>query len=229
MSVHLSARTEDGATLDEQTQTTTMKKTNLIASVSASAAIAFGILYLAVTSPRRTLDRLLSEVATVEVGQTKLAEWRTQVERDQHSNVAVKCDQYTCAVGCSRENSLLRRLRLAPRTTLGVNVGFRNGIASEIYIILVIGKRDDKGEWRDDRGVVVRQSEDVPGACNPHFTLDLNPRRVTVPGSWATVAMDSCVSRQDRARAIAINSSCLTRIGGCKTVESMLPQVFARP
>jgi hypothetical protein len=207
-----------------------MKKTILITAASALALFSIAGAYLAATSPRRGLDGFLAQVATVEVGKTRLDDWRTQVERAELSSVIIKCDPRTCGIGWRGENGLLQKLHLAPRTVVDASVGFEDGIASGIYIILVTEKRDDKGEWRDDRGVVVRQSMDVPAACHPHYNLDLNPRPGVVPrGPWATVAMDSCVSPQDRARAIAINSSCLTRIGGCKTVESMIPQVLGRP
>ena len=208
---------------------TTMRTRILIAFATASVAVALAIMYLLINSPRRSLDRFLREVATVEVGKTKLEDWRKQVERAQLSSVTFRCDQRACEIGWRGENRLLQRLRLAPRSVVDAGVGFKDGIASEIYIILVMAKLDDKGEWHDDRGVVVRQSTDVPSACDQHYHLEVKQRYGVGDAYWATVAMDSCVSPQDRAQAIAINSSCLTRVGGCKTVEAMIPQVLGRP
>jgi hypothetical protein len=203
-----------------------MRNRILIAFASVSVAVALAIAYEVISSPRRSLDHFLREVAAIEVGKTKVEDWRRQVDRAQLSHVTFKCDQRTCGIGWHGENSLLRRMRLAPRTIVDASVEFKDGIASEIYIILVIQKRDDKREWHDDRGVVVREIADSSSVCDQHYRLNVKERNRVGDRYWATVAMDSCVSPEDRARAIAINSSCLTRIGGCKTVESMIPQVL---
>jgi hypothetical protein len=179
-----------------------------------------------VTSPRRELQQFLRQVATVEIGKTKFETWRIQIGQARFANVTIKCDQRTCGIGLRVENSLLWRLHLAPRTIVDASVGFDDGIASEIYIALGTAKRNTGEDWHDDKGVVVRQSTDVSSACHQHDTLHVKKR---YDRNWVTVAMDSCVSPQERAKALAINSSCLTRIGGCKTVEAMIPQVFAPP
>jgi hypothetical protein len=207
-----------------------MKKAVLITAMSTVSFISIVVGHLVVASPRRSLDRFLAQVATVEVGTTRLDRWRTQVEQDRHSILTAGCDQRTCGIGWRGENRLLQKLHLAPRTVADASVGFEDGIASAIYIVLTVEKRDDKGEWRDDRGVVVQQNTTtIPGACRQHYRLDVLKRYGVGDHYWATVGMDPCVTPDDRARAIAINTSCLTRIGGCKTVESMMPQVFSRP
>jgi len=138
-----------------------MRKGILVACVSACVVVALPLVWL-VNRPRRNFDRFLEEVATVEIGKTKLDEWRRQLDEKQISNVTLKCAQQTCGIGWSGENRLLQKLRLAPRTVVSVSVGFKDGIAEEIYILLSILKRNDQGDWLDDRGVVVRQHTDVP-------------------------------------------------------------------
>ena len=204
-----------------------MIKEILVACVSA-CVVALLAVWL-VNQPRRNFDRFLKEVATVEMGKTKLDEWRRQLDEEHISNVALKCAQQTCGIGWSGENRLLRKLRLAPRTVVSVSVGFKDGIADEIYILLSILKRNDQGDWLDDRGVVVRQHTDVPLTCDPQYRLDVRQHSGVGDRYWATVAMDACVSPADRTKAIAINTSCLTKIGGCTTVEEMIPPVFSRP
>jgi hypothetical protein len=206
-----------------------MRNRTLIAFASVSVAVVLAIIYQVITSPRRSLEHFLKEVAVVDVRETNLEDWRSQVERAQLSHVTFKCNQGTCRIGWHGENSLLCKMRLAPRSIVDAVVEFKDGIASEIYIVLVIQKRDDKGEWRDDRGVVVREIAGSSSVCDQHYKLNVKKRYDVGDRYWATVAMDSCVSPGDRARAIAINSSCLTRIGGCKTVESMIPQVLGSP
>jgi hypothetical protein len=193
---------------------------------AVAALVATILAYGAVTAPRRDLDRFLREVATVEIGKTKLEDWRQQLAQTQLSSLMFTCEQETCGVGLRRENKLLQKLRVAPRTIVDGSVGFKNGVASEIYVALVVGRRDERGEWRDDRGAVVRLSTDQPGACHSKYQLLLKNRYGVGDRYWATMAMDSCVSPENRAKALAINGVCLTRIGGCKEVEAIIPQVF---
>jgi hypothetical protein len=98
-------------------------------------------------------------------------------------------------------------------------------MASGIYVALVAARRNEQGEWRDDKGAVVRLSTDQPGACHSHYHFLV--RNGVGDRNWATVGMDACIAPEDRAKALAINGLCLTRIGGCKDVEAMIPQVFA--
>jgi hypothetical protein len=99
-------------------------------------------------------------------------------------------------------------------------VEFKDGIASEIFIIVVVAGPKNEVSVADTL-VTVRQSRDYP--CKPHF--EVVRKNYTQRG----VRMSPCVSAQDQARALAINTSCVTRIAGCRTVESILPQVFAHP
>jgi hypothetical protein len=208
-----------------------MKKPRLAIVGIASTALALAVLlvYLAIISPRRHLDLFLKDVATVEIGKTTLEDWRGQVSRSQISNLAFSCEKQDCTSGLRTENNLLYKLRLAPRSVVDASLGFKNGIASGIYIALVIAGKNDKGEWYDDKGIVVHLSTDQPQICQPHYKLSVKQRYGVGDRYWATVAMDPCVLPEERANALAINSSCLTRLGGCKTVEAILPQVFANP
>jgi hypothetical protein len=187
------------------------------------------LLYLTINSPRRDFERFLKQVATVEIGKTTLEDWREQMARAQISSLASYCKQLDCASGIRTENKLLYKLRLAPRSIVDASVGFKNGLASEIYIIFEIAEKNETGEWHDGKGVVVRQSTDRPTPCHPHYDLSMKPRAGSGERLWASVGMDPCVLPEERAKALAINTACLTRLGGCKTVEAILPQVFPRP
>jgi hypothetical protein len=200
----------------------------LLGAVGLAVVMIIAILYSPMRD-RRNLERLLKEIAVVEIGKTAVGDFRTKTAQAHVSNLAFTCRQQDCSVGMQTENRLLHKLQLAPLSVAVAGVGFKNGIASEIYVAFVMGSRNEQGEWRDDKGVVVRESTDRPSACHPHYELSVKQRYRTGDRYWATVAMDSCASAEDRAKAVAINGACLTRIGGCKTVEDMIPQVFARP
>ncbi|MFZ0824894.1 MAG: hypothetical protein WAM87_14630 [Terriglobales bacterium] len=204
-----------------------MKKTILITVSSVSILISIVAVYSAVTAPRTNFNRFLAAVAMVEIGKTRLDVWRAIVERNQRSQLNVVCGQRTCGIGWRGENSLLSRLHLAPRTVADASVGFQDGIASSVFIVLEVEKHDKTGDWRDEKMVVVRQDITIaPKACRPGYRVNLQTNCGAEDCNRVIVAMDSCVSSEDRARALAINTSCLTRLGGCKTVESMIPQVL---
>jgi len=180
----------------------------------------------AIISPRRNFERFLKQVAKVEIGKTTLEDWRGQIVSARISSLVFKCQQQDCSLGLRTENNLLYKLRLAPRSGVAASVGFKNGIASEIYIIFVIAGKNQEGQWYDDKGVVVQQSTDQPGSCNPHYGLLVKNRNGIGDRYWARISMDSCVIPEDRAKTLAINGACLTKLGGCRSVEAILPQVF---
>jgi hypothetical protein len=202
-----------------------MRKRSRIALLLLSLAVVISTIYMIVTSPRRRLDTFLRDVATVEVGKTRFDEWLAQLERDQHLKFRPRCDGGSCSIAWSEENKLLRTLHLAPRTLARATVEFSDGVASKIHINLWTMKRNESGQWDDDKGVVIVQTMERSSACHLQYTLEREVRAIH-GGEWARITMDSCVSSENLARALAINPSCLTRIGGCKTVEEMLPQVL---
>jgi len=117
---------------------------------------------------------------------------------------------------------------VSPPTILDASVGFKNGVAEEIYIAFVVEDRNSQGEWYEARVVAVRLSSEQPEACHPDYILRVHEPNQVGGRNWATVNMDSCVSPKARANALAINTSCLTRIGGCKELEVMIPKAFQR-
>ena len=165
----------------------------------------------------------------MQTGQTTLEDWRRQLQRAHVQHLVFSCDQQNCGFSLQEENSLLRKPRRAPRSIAVASVAFKDGIASETYTAMVIQGRNGKGEGYDDKGVVVRQSSDRPTSCNLHYHLSVKQRYGVGERFWATIVMDSCVSPKDRAKAFAINTACLSKIGGCGTIETMIPQVLGHP
>jgi len=203
----------------------TMRTRILVIFASVSVTVAVAIIHLVVTLPRRSLDHFLEEVATVEIGKTKFDDWHIQVQRAHLSNWNEICDQSKCRIVWRGENKLLRRLWLSPRTGVEVDVEFKDGIASGIDVWIEIDDASDvAGIMYPGTGVTVHEAK-ADQLCNSHYSSYVKLRGQQ---SWGVVTMDSCVFPEDRAKALAINTTCLTRIGGCKKVDEILPQVFGR-
>jgi hypothetical protein len=192
----------------------------------ASIGHGFGIIYLVVTLPRRSLDHFLKQVAMVEIGKTKLDDSRIQVERAQLSNWNQTCDHSPCSIGWRGENKLLQRLRLSPRTGIEADVQFTDGIASGIDVWVEIDDAPDvAGIMYPGTGARVHEARGNQ-PCNSHYSSYVKAHGSR---SWGVVKMDSCVLPEDRTKALAINTACLTRIGGCKNVDEILPRILGRP
>ncbi len=193
----------------------------LFGSAIACAAVAAVILHQVIISPRRNLDRFLREVASVEVGKTKIEDWRKQLERAHLSDLDERFSERAGSVGCTEKNTILQRLRLAPPTVAWCFVSFERGVAIQISAAVLEEIPDPYWHVVNERHVFVVIEGDGSEPCTPHY------RAGHITDSRGSVFMSPCVLPEDRARAFAINTSCLSRIGGCKAVEEMLPGVFS--
>ncbi|MGA8430096.1 MAG: hypothetical protein WB729_09765 [Candidatus Sulfotelmatobacter sp.] len=117
---------------------------------------------------------------------------------------------------------MLHKLQLAPLSGIVATVKFKNGIASEIYVYLEIDDRDAAGTMQPGTGATIHLSAQSQ-SCAQHFCTYLT-QRWGYP--WAVVEMDSDASKEAQAKALAIKTGCLIKIGGCKKPEVILPQVF---
>jgi hypothetical protein len=204
-----------------------MKKILIIVACFVITA-AVGLYWFLIASSHAQLDRLLQAVAMIELGKTTLPEWRRQVEHASISDIQFSCRQQICNAKWRKENTLLYKLKLAPPTVADVSIRFTNNTADDVYVLLVTAKQTATGIWRDDVGVVVRESSDDPSACHPHMDMSRS-EHYRGTSSWIAIAMDRCVSAAERARAFAINGGCIARIGGCKTAEQIIPGAYRTP
>jgi hypothetical protein len=186
-------------------------------------------LYLAVAAPQRKLDRFIALMATVTVGKTRLDGFRAQIQAARFSDIAPSCGNKECGYGLRVENSSLSKLRLAPLTVLECSVSFTDGLASEKRVMLSVLARGKNPDLYQERGVVIVESSRVPPTCHADYSLLVRHNYRAYQGDTASLSMDPCVSPENRAKAFAINTACLTRIGGCKTLMSILPRVLNRP
>ncbi len=181
------------------------------------------VCYLAITYPRRERDHVLEQVRKVEIGKTKLADWRTGLEHSPAGAGRLVCDGQICGVAWEIENRLLRKLHLAPRTTARVEVDFTGGTADDFYIWIEVDNLSDaNGRRFPGAGATVHQSND-PRICNPNYRSYLKENSGK---RWAVATMGPCVSRDNRAKAMAINTGCLSKVRGCADGAEILPKVF---
>ena len=202
-----------------------MRRTSWTAMIVAFIVFVVVCSYF-ISEPRREVTRFITEAAAVQVHTTTLGEFRNRLEQAHFRGAHEAEIEGMRHVSFAKENTLLYRLHLAPRTVIGATVSFEGGTASEIYLRVEVVHRGEYGPRPEGPGAVVSESTDS-GKCRQHYDVEVKKRYGVGDRYWVTVGMDPCVSPQDRAKAFAVNTGCLTKIGGCKTVEDLLPAVFS--
>ena len=198
-----------------------MKNRTLIPLVAVAVG-AVVVCYLAITYPRRELDHVLDQVRKVEIGKTKLAGWRTGLEHSPAGAGRLVCDRQNCGVAWEIENRFLRKLHLAPRTAR-VEVDFTGGTADDFYIWIEVDNLSDaNGQRSPGAGATVHQSND-PRFCDANYSSYL---KENFGKRWAVATMGPCVLPGNRAKAMAFNTGCLSKVRGCEDGAEILPKVF---
>jgi hypothetical protein len=198
------------------------KKVASIAFTALCVAVVVSTLTFALIGlPQRNLDRFLVQLASVELGKTEIEAWRARLETAHVKNVTLVCKGAGCSTSWRTDNRLLHGLHLAPLTGVEADVSFKDGVASEIYVWTEI--EDGVGEVPGS-GATVHDINDTQ-SCHREYSAYIKQNRGY---HWAIVTMDSCVEPSDKAKALAINTACLIRIGGCKSGEAIVPEVFNR-
>jgi hypothetical protein len=106
------------------------------------------------------------------------------------------------------------------------SVEFKDGVADEIDIrVIVMNLPDVTGVMYDGSGATVHQGGD-PRLCDSQYCSFV--KKTGEKLSWAVVTMGPCISAENRAKALAIHTACLSKIGGCNNGEEILPRVFAQ-
>jgi len=180
--------------------------------------------YIFLTAPVRRADRLLKQVAEIQVGTTTLDQFQKQL-RDAHlRTTSVSCQAGECTISERSEVRSVSRFRLAPPAAILTSVSFKDGVSSEIYVWMEVEDDINAGTRGPGTGATIHESA-LSRSCPEHFCTYVK-NRSGYP--WAVVEMDAVAAKEDRARAFALNVGCLTKLGGCKRAGTILPEVFGK-
>lgn len=182
------------------------------------------IIYIVSIIQQRPIHLFLAQIPKIQMGSTTLDEWQLWLRDKGLHDTVLACEAGSCVVSEHKENRLLHKLRLAPLCGITAYVNFRNGIASEVQVLVEIDDRDIGTAKEPGTGATVHWSVQAR-SCPQHYCTSLKEKW---GHTWAIVELDSAVSKTDLDRAFAINTNCLLRIGGCKKGEAILPQIFGQ-
>ncbi|HLV88632.1 MAG TPA: hypothetical protein VKV39_16730 [Candidatus Sulfotelmatobacter sp.] len=192
--------------------------------VVALVLVAVLVAYLVFTAPVRQAGRLVKEVSKIEIGATTVDQFRRQLQEAKLTTISITCQASDCTAAGRAEVPSVSRLHLAPPTGIVVSANFKDGIASEVYVWVEIKDHTTAGVIGPGTGATVHESLQSR-SCPEHFCTYVRERSGY---PWAVVEMDASAPKEIRDRAFAINVGCLTKMGGCKKVSTILPQVFGK-
>jgi hypothetical protein len=147
-----------------------LKKAYVILAMTVVAIVAISCAAQFVSRPGRNLQHFLARLASVELGKTRMVDWRSDLQDVALSDVETSCHETSCTSSLRATNGALHRLRLAPLTTVAAGIAFTDGIASDVYVAFVVQGKI-QGKSTDDLGVVVHESNERAEACQSEYKL----------------------------------------------------------
>jgi hypothetical protein len=189
------------------------RKLGLALTVLVAITVVVAVSWYLSKRPEREAERVIRRLWTVQLGKTRVEEvihtipgpWVTGTPKDGRSNYQVVLT-----------NKFLHALKLAPVAGVIVNIGADKGIIDEMQIFWEIGESGNTAEVRFfqvashepecGRNVCVRRRNGQNG----------RPWRIQIDAS-------SSAPPAERNRFLSFNTSCLSKIGGCKDAGELLP------
>jgi hypothetical protein len=161
---------------------------------------------------RSMANRFLSDVRKLRVGQSTYDDvLRIQTNYKSRSSVEGKeCDQNLCILDFSFDNRWLYHSGLVPGSRFTGSLTVRKGILDRVKLSLLSNPRNDA------------VTEEVPAAPNLS-AYEVGGRKSGKAYSYVWAQITSAASADDRQKAYAFNLACLTKWGGCKDSNELLP------
>jgi hypothetical protein len=177
-----------------------------------------------VTKPCRDSQVVLEQIQQVQVGKTSMEGLKQIIaQRGFPGNAKILCFPDDCTYTFLAMNKTLHFLHLAPHSYLLTNIVVRNGVVTAIVL------NSASGDYGNLASLNFVQSfsdspEYYPFRCGQERCIK---RLNATDGSpWRIyVALLPSVPVAERNRLLSLNTSCLSRIGGCKNARDLLPTI----
>jgi flagellar basal body-associated protein FliL len=183
----------------------------LIVVISLLAA-GLGVYAARVYASAAALVSSAREIHSTADAERQIAAWRNRSDRSFWGNTST--DNRDRSYDIHVDNGLLYRLRIASPTMVGTTITMRDGELRYIILTMFTGKNPNT-----TAGVWVQEWFDSGTASDFRVSVKDRPRK-------ASVEFSSRVPEPERQKAFALNTSCLIRLGGCRSAEDILPGVW---
>ncbi len=186
------------------------RKLGLVLTILVPITVVLAVSWYVSDRPEREAERVIRSLWTVQLGKTRVEEvidrlpglWRTGAPESSYSLLL--------------KNDLLYHLKLAPIAGVMIHIGAEKGIIDEIQIFWEIGESGNTAEVRFFQ-VANYEPECGRNVCVRHRNgQNGRPWRIQIDASPTAPSAE-------RNRFLSFNTSCLSRIGGCKDAGELLP------
>lgn len=163
---------------------------------------------------RTMAHRFLSEVRKLRVGQSTYDDvLRIQTNYKNRSSIeSNSCDHNLCIVGFGFDNRWLYHFGLVPGSAFTGSLTVRKGVLVRVNLSLLSNPRIDA------------TTEEVPAASGlSQYEVGGKKFNSGQNYSYVWAQITSAASDNERRKAFAFNLSCLTKWGGCKDSNELLP------
>ena len=200
-----------------------MTRHKIIPIIFGGAALLFSILLACALGQayraRANGDEFLSDVRKLRVGQSTYDDvLKIQANYKSRSSVQGNgCDRNLCILSFSFENRWLYHFGLVPGARFTGSLAVRRGILAGVSLYLVSNPRYDA------------KTEETP--ADPNVSpYDVGGRKFSTRQAYSYIwaHITSAASEDQREKAYAFNLACLTKWGGCKDSNELLP-IFKPP
>jgi hypothetical protein len=185
-----------------------MKKYRI--SIIVLALVATGVFIRhEILAPARAAARDLEAINGIAVGKTTEAEL---LGRPAFQKMDLQCSYGECFYHTHRTNRFLRTLGLAPHTFLGTVVMVRDGMVTQVSVFMSNGTRPP---------LSFSQKMPLPAGCasSPCVKPAIPPTKVLA----SIMIVFNNESEFRNRMPEAIQTSCLSRLHGCRTYEELAP------
>lgn len=166
-------------------------------------------------------DAILRATAQVEAGRTRLSDFRRAAAEAGAPREALLCSERQCRFSYTATNWPLYLLRLAPVTEISIGVLFEDGLASELSVDAAVGTHGELAH------VTFNQMDYENLSCGAEACLWKHGGTAEQPRTIA-IQMSHRADVKRRMRALAIDTHCIVRLGGCTSAEELLPGALSR-
>jgi hypothetical protein len=161
----------------------------------------------------------LSDVRNLRIGQSTLDDvLRIRTNYESRSTVESNgCDQILCILDFAFDNRWLFHFGLAPGSMFTGSLTVRRGMLVRVRISLLSNPQNDAA------------TEEVPAAPDlSAYEVGGKKFNLSHTYSYVWVRITSAATSDERQKAYAFNLACLTKWGGCKDSNELLP-IFKGP
>ena len=175
-----------------------------------AGVIGLGILLrYAIVAPARAAERDLKSINGLSIGQSE----SELLRRSAFQRAEYHCFGEMCMYSSGRTNQMLSTFHLAPRMAVSTAVLVQDGTVIQVWFYIMQQGLDP---------ISITQSAKMPAGCSSGSLCVVPPPKLIKSIRGVRIALTNESEYRNRFPEM-MNTTCLSRIGGCKSYAELLP------